>query len=159
METRTREKDAGGERKRSMETKEARTKTFEQSTLTFGVLAVAFAVSILYQLYRATLMEIPEYDAFTLTTGIGYALCIGVCALVLTDRLWAWWIVSALVLFLVAIGLFYYFPVVTTARDMGFVDWLEGLVFVGLLFVAGFVCALRLLGVSLALEPSTSRVE
>ena len=115
--------------------------------MTFGVLAAAFAVSALYQLYRAMLMEIPE-DAFTLTTGVIYVALVGVSALVLTDRRWAWWIVWTFVLFLLSVGVFYY-PVVATARDMGPIDWLEGSVYMSLLSVAEFVCALRLLGASL----------
>src|SRR5215204_4306034 len=33
----------------------------------FWTLAAAFVISALYQLYRSALMEVPEYDAFTLT--------------------------------------------------------------------------------------------
>ena len=61
----------------------------KQSTVTFGVLAAAFAISALYQLYRAALMEVPEYDAFTPATGAAYLGFIGISALVLTDRRWA----------------------------------------------------------------------
>jgi hypothetical protein len=43
--------------------------TLKQSTVTFGVSATAFAISALYQLYRASLTEVPEYDAFTAATG------------------------------------------------------------------------------------------
>ena len=31
-----------------------------QSTVAFGVLLAAFVISALYQLYRATIMEVPE---------------------------------------------------------------------------------------------------
>ncbi len=124
-------------------------RTLRQSTATFGILASAFAISALYQAYRGTLMEIPE-DAFTATTALIYAALVGVSALVLTDKRWAWGLVSALVLVFLALGSFYYYPVVATARTMGPIDWLEGSVFMGLITVAGFVCALRLLGASLA---------
>jgi hypothetical protein len=93
-------------------------RTLKQSTATFGVLVAAFAVSALYQIYRAMLMEIPE-DAFTVTTGVIYVALVGVSALVLTDRRWAWWIVSTFALFLLSVGVFYYYPVVATARIMG----------------------------------------
>jgi hypothetical protein len=119
----------------------------------FWTLAAAFVISALYQLYRSALMEVPEYDAFTLTTGIVYAAFIGVSALVLTDRRWAWWIVSVLVLLLLSLGVFWYYPVVVPARieagAMGLVGWLEGTIYMGLLFVAGFICILNLLGVRL----------
>ena len=119
----------------------------------FWTLAAAFVISALYQLYKSALMEVPEYDAFTLTTGIVYAAFIGVSALVLTDRRWAWWIVSVLVLLLLLLGVFWYYPVVVPARieagAMGLVGWLEGTIYMGLLFVAGFICILNLLGARL----------
>ena len=124
-------------------------RTLRQSTATFGILASAFAISALYQAYRGTIMEIPD-DAFTPTTVLIYAAFVGVSALVLTDKRWAWGLVSALVLFFLGLGPFYYYPVVATARTMGPIDWLEASVFMGLITVAGFVCALRLLGASLA---------
>jgi hypothetical protein len=119
----------------------------------FWTLAAAFVISAVYQLYRSALMEVPEYDAFTLTTGNVYAAFIGVSALVLTDRRWAWWIVSVLVLLLLSLGVFWYYPVVVPARieagAMGPVGWLEGTIYMGLLFVAGFICVLNLLGARL----------
>jgi len=122
----------------------------KHNTVTFYALAAAFVASALYQAYRATRMEIPEYDAFTLMVGAFYLICVGVSALVLTDRRWAWLVVSVLVLALLSIGVFWYYPVVVPARieagAMGLIGWIEGSVYMGLLFVAGFVCALRLLG-------------
>jgi hypothetical protein len=67
--------------------------TIRHHVLAFGVLAAAFAASALCQLYRSMLMEVPEYDAFTVTTAVAYAALaayaafVGVSALVLTDRL------------------------------------------------------------------------
>jgi len=122
----------------------------------FWVLAVAFVISAVYQLYRSTFMEIPRYDAFTPTTGVAYACLIGVSALVLTDRRWAWRVVSVLVLLLILVGIFWYYPVVVPARieagAMGVAGWLEGSIYMGLLFVAGFVCLLKLWGVRLVPE-------
>ena len=118
----------------------------------FWTLAAAFMISAVYQLYRSAFMEI-QYDAFTPTTGIVYASLIGVSALVLTNRRWAWWVVSGLVLLLVLVSVFWYYPVVVPARieagAMGLVGWLEASVYLGLLFVGGFVCLLNLLGVRL----------
>jgi len=130
----------------------------KQSTVTFGVLAAAFAISALYQLYRASLMEVPEYDAFTAATGAAYLAFVGISALVLTDRRWAWWAVSVLVLALLALGVFWYYPVVATARiesgAMCLVGWLEGSVYMGLLFVAGSIFVLNLLGAGRAWSPA-----
>ena len=47
----------------------------------------------------------------------------------------------------------FYYPVVATARDMGALDWFEDSVCMGLLFAAGFVCVLRLLGGRLLVAP------
>jgi hypothetical protein len=94
----------------------------------FWTLAAAFVISALYQLYRSALMEIPDYDAFTLTTGIVYASFIGVSALVLADRRWAWWVVSVLVILLLLVGVFWYYPVVVPARiEVGRWAWSDGL--------------------------------
>ncbi len=55
-----------------------------------------------------------------------------------------------LVLLLLSLGIIWYCPVVVSARigarAMGPVGWLEGSIYTGLLFVAGFVCILNLLG-------------
>ena len=124
--------------------------------MAFWTLAAAFVILAVYQLYRSAFMEVPRYDAFTLTTGIIYASFIGVSALVLTARRWAWWVVSVLVLLLLLVGVFWYYPVVVPARieagAMGPIGWLEGSVYMGLLFVAGFVCLLKLRGVRLVPE-------
>src|SRR5918994_4470833 len=113
-------------------------------TVVFWTLAAALVISAVYQLYRSAFNEIPRYDAFTPTTGVVYAFLIGVSALVLTDKRWAWWVVSVLVLLLILVGVFWYYPVVVPARieagAMGSAGWLEGGVYLGLLFVAGFVC-------------------
>jgi len=130
--------------------------SLKHHVVAFWTLATAFVISALYQLYRSVLMEVPQYDAFTLTTGIVYASLIGVSALVLTNRSWAWWVVSGLVVLLVLVGVFWYYPVVVPARieagAMGLVGWLEGSVYMGLLFVGGFVCLLNLQGVRLVPE-------
>jgi hypothetical protein len=101
-------------------------------------------------------MEVPEYDAFTVATGAAYLVFVGISALVLTDRRWAWVVVLALVLALLSVGVFWYYPVVAAARieagAMGLIGWLEGSLYMGLLFVAGFVCVLILLGARLVPE-------
>jgi hypothetical protein len=127
--------------------------SLKHHVVAFWTLAAAFVISALYQLYRSALMEIPEYDAFTVATGIIYAALIGVSALVLSARRWAWWVVSVLVLLLLLVGVFWYYPVVVPARieagAMGTIGWLEGSVYMGLLSVAGFICILNLLGARL----------
>jgi len=122
----------------------------------FRTLAAALVISAVYQLYRSAFMEVPRYDSFTLTTAVVYASLIGVSSLVLSDRSWAWGVVTVLVVLLVLISVLWYYPVVVPARieagAMGLVGWLEGTVYVGLLFVAGFVCLLKLGDVRLVPE-------
>ena len=121
----------------------------KQNTLTFGILAAAFVCSALYQLFRSMLMEVPKHDAFTVTTGIAYAVFVVISALVLTDRRWAWWVVLVFVFALLALGTLWYHPVVTVTRieagTFATLGWVEDSIYVGLLFVAGFLCVLRLL--------------
>ncbi len=78
--------------------------TLKHNTLAFGVLAAAFAASALYHLYRSTL-KVPEHAAF-----------LGLSALVLTDKRWAWGIFCALVVALLWLGVLWYYPVVVPAR-------------------------------------------
>src|SRR3712207_1449087 len=122
----------------------------------FRTLAAALVISAVYQLYRSAFMEIPEYDSFTLTTAVVYASLIGVSSLVLTDKSWAWGVVTVLVVLLVLISVLWYYPVVVPARieagAMGLVGWLEGTVYVGLLFVPGVVCLLKMGDVRLVPE-------
>ena len=124
-----------------------------QSRVAFCVLAAAFFFSALYQAYRAMLMEVPEYDGFPLSIAVIYLAFVGVSALVLTDRRRAWMAILAFVLLLLAVGVFWYYPVVAAARmeagAMGVIGWLEGTVYTGLLMIAGFICGLRLLGARL----------
>ena len=85
--------------------------------------------------------------------GAVYLALVGISALVLTDKRWAWWVVLILVLFLLSVGNLWYFPVVALTRmeagAMGPAGWLEGSTHMGLLFVAGFICVLNLLGARL----------
>jgi hypothetical protein len=124
-----------------------------QDRLTLVVLVAAFGLSALYQLYRAMLLEVPRYDTFTAVMGAAYVVLVGISALVLTNRRWAWLVVSGLVIFLLAVSVFWYYPVVAEARmeagSMGLIGWLEGTLYTGLLLVAGFICALNLLGARL----------
>jgi len=64
--------------------------TIRQDSFAF-VVFVAFAISAFYQAYRAALMEVPERDAFGVAMGVGFLALVGISALVLTGRRWAWW--------------------------------------------------------------------
>ena len=106
--------------------------------------SAALAVSPIYQAYRAMLDEI-SYDAYTPMIGVVYLAFVGISALVLTERRWAWWTILIFVITLLALGTFWYQPTVTTGRVeagvMGPIGWLESTVYLGLLFVARLVPA------------------
>jgi len=65
-------------------------------------------------------------------------------------------VVLVLVLALLSVGILWYYPVVAAARieagTTGVIGWLEGSLYMGLLFVAGCVCILSLLGARLVPE-------
>ena len=106
--------------------------------------SAALAVSPIYQAYRAMLDEI-SYDAYTPMIGVLYLAFVGISALVLTERRWAWWTILIFVITLLALGTFWYQPTVTTGRVeagvMGPIGWVESTVYLGLLFVARLVPA------------------
>lgn len=56
------------------------------------------------------------------------------------------WIALALCLTTILVSTFYYNPVVMRDRSPGVVDWVEDILFTGLIFVAAWMLALHLLG-------------
>lgn len=103
-------------------------------------LAAAFGISIVYEWWRATAKAgTSRHD----TMG-GFALQVGVLYLpagVLIAGLllgWPWAPVAALVFttLMILSSVFYYNPVIMMERQPALVDWIEDLVFTGLLFVA-----------------------
>lgn len=116
------------------------------------ILIGAFAGSLLYELYRATVKAgtSPYDSALALARQVPlYVGATGVIALLFVRFEAASWVGLA---FTVAVGLtsiLYYNPVVMTKRQPGIVDWLEDLVFTGALFVAAALLAYDATGWSL----------
>ncbi len=127
-----------------------RESVIEYRTFTFWTLVTAQSVSALYQLYRSTIMEAPQYDAFGTGAVIGYAVLFGFAFLARLGKRWTWWLTLLSTTALNLFGIFVYYPQTTTARRFGLIDWTEGVVYVGLLFVAATMSALNLAAVTLA---------
>lgn len=127
------------------------------STLTFHAalaLAAAFGLSIVYEFYRATAKAgTSRHD-----TMAGFGLQVAVLyipAAVLIAGLflgWPWAPIAALIFSLIVTlsSLFYYNPVIMMERQPALVDWVEDLVFTGLLFVAVVLLVYQVCGFTLA---------
>ena len=117
------------------------------------MLAVAFALSLAYELYRAT-MKAGTSPHDSLTAFVRTDLALYVVATVVIGALfagfdWAPWaglIFSAVV---VAVSILYYNPKIMLERDPGVVDWFEDLVFTALVFLAMTLLIYQVLGVTL----------
>ena len=118
------------------------------------LLIVTFALSALYELYRATAKSgTSRYDSLRgfLTQGVPfYAVAFTLAMLVRTGWRWVAWTVLVTGMGLIMVSIFYYSPVMLRQRKPGPVDWFEDKVYTGLLFVAVTLLAYDLLGKTLA---------
>ena len=73
-----------------------------------GVLAAAFAVSLAYSVIVTFTGSHEGYSLGDPALWVFYAVGFGLAALALSDRRWAWWVTAAMVLALIAVGIFYY---------------------------------------------------
>ena len=127
-----------------------RTSALSYHVVTSWTLVSAQTISALYQVYRSTIMEVPQSDAFGAPAVIGYTILFTLALLVRLGRRWTWWLTLLSTLAMLNFGIFFYFPDVTAARQFGPIDWIEGVVYVGLLFVAAIMSIFSLAGVTLA---------
>jgi hypothetical protein len=121
--------------------------------IAFWSLISAFVLSASYQAYRSGIMEVPAYDAFGPDMITWYLTMAGVSCLLLLRRRWVPWLLLGVCGLLVAVAIFYYYPVIAVTRQNGYIDWAEGVVYVGLIFVAGFCCLMQGLGIGLSPNP------
>ena len=111
----------------------------------FWILLTAFILSLGYEVYRATVKAgVSSFDAFNLSTAIFYLICFGMTFLLRINKLWFWWLILLFTLGLIAIGIFYYDPVILPARHPELIDWFESVTYLGLLFIATYLCLQRL---------------
>jgi hypothetical protein len=119
---------------------------------TFLILVAAFGVSLVYEIYRDTVMAgTTQYDTVgQLVAGlVFYAIAFGVSALLLTDKGWAWWVVTVFLAVLLVLAALYYMPTVFPARAQGFIDAFEAVAYLALLGAAMCLCINRLRGTQL----------
>ena len=119
------------------------------------ILIVAFGLSLIYELYRATLRAgTSQHDSMRafVVQGIPlYTLAGVVIALLFTEREWAAPVGLIFSVVMICVSIFYYNPRIMLARQPGIIDWFEDLVFTGLLFVAAALLLYEMFGTSAGL--------
>lgn len=116
------------------------------------ILAVTFAMSLVYELWRATAKAgTSRHDSMRvfLQGAIIYVLAAVVIVLLLVEVTGAAWIGLVFTIVSILVSIFYYNPTVMLEREPGIVDWIEDLAFTGLLFVAAALLAYEVAGRSL----------
>jgi hypothetical protein len=117
------------------------------------VLVVAFVLSLVYELYRATVKAgTSPHDsmtAFVRTNLALYVVAALVIAALFADLRWAPWVGLVFSAVVTAVSILYYNPTIMAARKPGVVDWFEDLVFTSLVFLAMALLAYQILGVTL----------
>jgi hypothetical protein len=118
--------------------------------LTSGSVLAAYAASIAFQGWRASLDTSYSLDAFSPGLAAGYLVAV-VLAVMLwrSDRRWLWWANGLLAAAVVLEAVFYYYPTAYDQKPLGVADWLEGTWFTGFLLLAVVGTALRLRGLTL----------
>lgn len=119
------------------------------------VLIVAFGLSLIYELYRATAKAgTSRHDsmrAFVIQGIPLYTLAGIVIALLLSGREWAASVGLIFSAAMICVSIFYYNPRIMLARQPDIIDWFEDLVFTGLLFVAATLLLYSMFGTSAGL--------
>ena len=117
------------------------------------VLIAAFALSLLYELYRSTAKAgTSRYDSIRafLTQELPFSVIAFVLAmLVRTGWRWVAWTALAVGVALIMVSIFYYSPTILPQRKPSPIDWFEDKLYTGLLFVAVALLADDLLGKTL----------
>jgi hypothetical protein len=116
------------------------------------VLVITFALSFSYELYRATIMAgISRHDSLR---GLAQTLVLYVVAAIVIAALfaglsWAVWAGLVFSVLMILVSIFYYNPKVMLERKPAVIDWLEDLVYTGLLFVAATLLVYETVGKTL----------
>lgn len=103
------------------------------------VLTATFTLSIIYELYRATIRSgESEHDSIRgfVAQLPQYAVATAVIVILFVGGGWAAWVGLAFCVIVILVSILYYNPRIMLDRRPGLVDWFEDLVFTGLLFVA-----------------------
>lgn len=123
-------------------------------TYSAWILVVTFALSAVYELWRATAKAgTSDHDSISAFVRVDlwlYVLGAAVIFTLFAGYSWAAWVGLVFCVVLILISIFYYNPVMMMEREPGVIDWFEDLVYTGLLFVAAALLLLEVLGYSLA---------
>ena len=118
------------------------------------ILLITFALSVLYELYRATIKAgVSQHDSLRTFVSQGLPLYVAaaiVIAMLFAGFTWAAWVGLIFSVALILVSIFYYNPRIMLERQPGMIDWFEDLVYTGLLFVAAALLLYDVLGKSLA---------
>jgi hypothetical protein len=117
------------------------------------VLAVAFALSLAYEIYRATTKagtsRHDSMDAFVRNNVALYLVAVAVIGLLFAGFDWAPIIALLFSVVVIVASITFYNPRILLDRQPGLIDWFEDLVFTGLLFVAAALLLYQVLGITL----------
>jgi hypothetical protein len=116
------------------------------------VLLVTFGLSIVYELYRATArVGVSRHDSMGAFVKqlVVYAIAGVVIWGLFAGVAWGPWAGLVVSVIAILVSILYYNPVIMLERRPTIVDWIEDLVFTGLLFVAATLLAYQVLGRSL----------
>ena len=118
------------------------------------VLVVAFALSLAYEIWRATAKAgASPHDsprAFLIQDLWLYVVAAVVIVLLFAGVPFAAWVGLIFSILLILLSVFYYNPKIMVERKPGLIDWFEDLVYTGLLFVAAAFLLLEVLGLTLS---------
>src|SRR5918992_226110 len=117
------------------------------------VLVAAFLLSLVYELYRATAKagssRHDSMQSFARNNIAFYLVATIVIALLFAASEWAAWVGLLFSVAAILASIFYYNLTIMPERAPGIIDWLEDIVFTGLLFVAAALLLYQVLGVTL----------
>ena len=123
-------------------------------TLSAWLLIVAFTLSLVYELWRATAKAgTSKHDsirAFLIWDLWLYVVGAIVIVLLFAGVPFAAWVALVFSALLVLISVFYYNPVMMLERKPGLIDWFEDLVYTGLLFIVVAFLLLEVAGLTLS---------
>lgn len=117
------------------------------------VLIVSFALSLIYEFWRATAKAgTSRYDSMrAFVQGLWlYVLAAIVIVLLFVGVPFAAWIGLVFSVLVILVSIFYYNPKMMPARQPGLFDWFEDLVYTGLAFVTATLLALEVAGLTLS---------
>lgn len=117
------------------------------------VLIVSFALSLIYEFWRATAKAgTSQYDSMrAFVQGLWlYVLAAIVIVLLFVGVPIAAWIGLIFSVLVILVSIFYYNPKMMPARKPGLFDWFEDLVYTGLAFVTATLLALEVAGLTLS---------